>query len=147
MSEQVEQQSTTQEVEYAENGEMIHTLDLPSGAKARVRKPGILGQRKLHAVLPILDVTRISEIALKRGLPDEVIDGMIRLACVMCIDPKLSDDDNPPKGRKSIDSLPPADATALIVQCTHIYFPQPDVETEEIEKDEDVTDPLPETTS
>lgn len=118
------------------------TIELPSGITVEIQKPGLMGLRNIHSVLPIMDPARMK--AVRQGLPegavpDEMLDGMIRVACVMSINPKLSDLDPTPPGQTSLDDLTQEDALSLIQQATEFYFG-----TEAAPEEE--PDPLPTTT-
>jgi len=104
----------------------VYHLMLPvSKTMVRFKKPGMLGQRKIHSVMPVLDTTRMKAITEEEGTPDEIIDGMLRIAAVMCIEPRFSDDpekEHMPRGMMSLDDLDMEDCRVLMKNCTGVFF-------------------------
>lgn len=127
------------------NGADLYEVMLPdSQLRVRFAFPGILGQRRVHAVLPILDKKRMKQLAADADrldqVPDAMIDGFIRVTCVMTVDPKFSDAEDTPRGARSLDELSETDCSVLMNSCTTVFF--------KLDATEDaVTDPLASTTS
>ena len=121
--------ATTAEVELPEpdaNG--MYDIVLPDSAqRVQFRMPGMLGQRRIHEVMPILDRQRIRGIfdGVEDGtVPDEIIDGMLRIVVVMCVAPRFTDAYGAAqvRGVQSLDDLSMPDCQALMQACTGVYF-------------------------
>ena len=117
-------------------------LTLPSGLEVVLRTPGLIGLRRIHEVLPVLDTARLRALldATDVGMPNEWIDGMYRIAAVVCVDPRFSDADPAPEGTTSLDDLSLEDGRELLNEANEFYW-------NVVKQEATETDPLAETTS
>jgi len=85
-------------------------VELPSGQKVEIKKPGILALKQVYGLIPTLGESGASPAKVDKSAE---LDASIKLVCACCVAPRFSDGDAAIKGVKSIDELTLEDFTAL----------------------------------